>query len=155
MAHKKMPAKNITITRRLEWDAMHRIPGHEGPCKAYHGHRYAAEFSVSAPEFDSLGRVVDFSVIKTKLGSWIDVHFDHTAIFYRGDTDPGVAAIAEANAAFGRPVYFMDAIPTVENITLELAKIASDIVAAEGLRLVGLRVWETPNCSAEWSPEPS
>ena len=45
-------AKSIAIVQRLEWDAMHRIPGHEGVCKAYHGHRYAAEISVTADKLD-------------------------------------------------------------------------------------------------------
>jgi 6-pyruvoyltetrahydropterin/6-carboxytetrahydropterin synthase len=31
----------ITITRRLEFDAGHRIPHHDGQCRHLHGHRYA------------------------------------------------------------------------------------------------------------------
>lgn len=54
----------ITCTRRLEWDAMHRIPRHESKCRAFHGHRYAAEITCLAPELDSPGRVVDFGVVK-------------------------------------------------------------------------------------------
>ena len=50
--------------RRHEWDAMHRIPLHESKCKAFHGHRYAAEITCQAEQLDHLGRVVDFSVIK-------------------------------------------------------------------------------------------
>ena len=57
----------ITCTRRLEWDAMHRIPRHESKCAAFHGHRYAAEITCSAPELDDLGRVVDFGVVAQRV----------------------------------------------------------------------------------------
>ena len=86
----------ITVTRRLEWDAMHRIPLHESKCRAFHGHRYAAEITCTAPQLDDLGRVVDFGVIKQLVGSWIDDHWDHTAILMEGDEEAG--PLAEANA---------------------------------------------------------
>jgi len=35
----------ITCTRRLEFDAAHRILNHESKCKFLHGHRYALEAS--------------------------------------------------------------------------------------------------------------
>ena len=94
----------VTCTRRLEWDAMHRIPLHESKCRAFHGHRYAAEITCLAP-LDSLGRVVDFGVVKQLVGGWIDQHWDHTAILMEGDPEAG--PIAEANARLGRPVYWM------------------------------------------------
>ena len=138
------------VTRRLEWDAMHRLHGHEGKCKAFHGHRYAAEITVRAESLDRLGRVVDFSVLKSEVGGWIDRNWDHTAILERNDPDPAVAAIAESNARHGLPVYFLDAPPTVENITLELARISKTLLEPVGVRLVAIRIWETPNASALW-----
>ena len=57
----------IEITRRLEFDAGHRVLGHEGKCKNLHGHRYSAEITVTAPDLDGLGRVIDFGVIKEKV----------------------------------------------------------------------------------------
>ena len=57
----------ITSSRRLEWDAIHRIPLHESKCKAFHGHRYAAEVTCVKDGLDNVGRVVDFSVIKNRL----------------------------------------------------------------------------------------
>ena len=138
----------ITISRRLEWDAAHRIPGHEGACKAIHGHRYVAEIEVSGPQMDALGRIVDFGVIKTEVGGWIDRNFDHTALFSRADT--AVAAIAELNAAMDRPVYWLDAAPTAENIAAELGRVIPDLLAPHGIQLIAVKLWETPNCWALW-----
>ena len=140
----------ITCTRRLEWDAMHRIPRHESKCRAFHGHRYAAEITCLAPELDALGRVVDFGVVKERVGGWIDQHWDHTAILMRGDPDPAAQALAEANERHGRPVYWLERAPTAEVIVAELARVAAELLADTGVTVVRIRLWETPNGSAEW-----
>ncbi len=129
---------------------MHRIPRHESKCRAYHGHRYAAEITAVAPELDALGRVVDFGVIKERVGGWIDENWDHTALLMRDDPDPAIAALAAANAALGRPVYWTALPPTAEVIVAELARIAQDLLADTGVTVVAVRLWETPNGSAEW-----
>jgi 6-pyruvoyltetrahydropterin/6-carboxytetrahydropterin synthase len=143
----------ITCTRRLEWDAMHRIPGHEGVCRCYHGHRYAVEITCAADALDHCGRVVDFGVIKALVGAWIDANWDHTAILMKGDPDPSVPHVAEANARMGKPVYWLDAPPTAENLVAVLATVAGELLADSGVRVERLRLWETPNCSAEWTCE--
>lgn len=130
---------------------MHRIPRHESKCAAFHGHRYAAEITCEAPRLDDRGRVIDFSVVKERVGGWIDDKWDHTAILMSGDPDPAIAALAASNAGHGRPVYWMDAPPTAENIAGELASVASRLLSDTGVRVVRVRIWETPNGSAEWT----
>ena len=132
---------------------MHRIPGHEGACKAYHGHRYAAEISVTADELDALGRVVDFSVIEDVLGGWIKEHFDHTAILYAKDDEPSIKAVIEANRRLGKPAYLLDGYPTVEIIAAELGRISIELLAPRGVRVLAVRLWETPQSSAVWTAE--
>lgn len=141
----------ITVTRRIEWDAMHRIPLHESKCRAFHGHRYAAEITCTAPSLDALGRVVDFGVIKERVGGWVDDHWDHTAILMEGDLDPAVPALVESNARLGRPVYWLETHPTAENIVAELARVSQDLLDDTGVTVVRIRLWETPNGSAEWT----
>jgi len=143
----------LTCTRRLEWDAMHRIPEHEGKCKAFHGHRYVAEITCVADTLDERGRIIDFGVIKEVVGGWIDDTWDHTAILMRADPDPAIPYIAAANEAMGRPVYWTDAAPTAETITAELARVARELLAASGVQVARVKVWETPNASAEWSAD--
>ena len=140
----------VAVTRRVEWDAMHRIPRHESKCRAYHGHRYVAEISCFAEDLDEIGRIVDFGVIKERVGSWVNDNWDHTAILMRGDDDPAIRLLAASNKAFGRPVYWLDESPTAENIVVELAKIASELLADTGVQISRIRLWETPNCSVEW-----
>lgn len=146
-----LDANAIVIVQRIEWDAMHRIPGHEGPCKAYHGHRYAAEFSLTAEKLDALGRVVDFYVVEEVLGGWIKRHFDHTAILYAGDDEPSIKAVIETNERLGKPAYLLDGYPTVEVIVAELGKVATELLRPHGVRVISIRLWETPDCSAVWT----
>ena len=141
----------VTCTRRIAWDAMHRIPRNESKCRAFHGHRYTAEITCHVPELDALGRVVDFGVVKERVGGWVDQHWDHTAILMRGDPDPAVQAIASSNAEHGRPVYWMEQPPTAEVIVQALAEKAQELLADTGVTVVAVRLWETPNGSATWS----
>ncbi len=129
---------------------MHRIPRHESKCAAFHGHRYAAEITCLA-ELDDRGRVIDFGVVKERVGAWIDTNWDHTAILMRSDTDPAIAVLATSNAAHGRPVYWMDLPPTAETLAAELAAVAQRLLGDTGVQVVRIRLWETPNGSAEWT----
>ncbi|EWM45059.1 6-pyruvoyl tetrahydropterin synthase family protein [Bordetella holmesii 70147] len=59
----------ISVTRRLEFDAGHRIPDHRSQCRNLHGHRYVLELTltgdvVQAPGQSDNGMVMDFSDIK-------------------------------------------------------------------------------------------
>jgi 6-pyruvoyltetrahydropterin/6-carboxytetrahydropterin synthase len=141
----------LSVTRRFEWDSMHRIPNHESVCRAFHGHRYAAEIVCAAPALDQVGRIIDFSLIKQEIGSWIDRNFDHTAILQRDDDDPAIRAIVATNAGVGKPVYFLDGPPTVENIVQELARHATALMAPYNITVEQIRIWETPNCSTTWT----
>jgi 6-pyruvoyltetrahydropterin/6-carboxytetrahydropterin synthase len=141
----------IAISRRFEWDSAHRIAGHEGACKALHGHRYAAEVRVTAPETDALGRIVDFGVLKSTIGDWIQDRLDHTSIFDRADTDAGVLAVIELNGRMGKPAYLLDGPPTAERIARELAEVMAPPLKALGIQLQSVKLWETPNCWALWT----
>ena len=59
----------ISVTRRLEFDAGHRIPDHRSQCRNLHGHRYVLEITltgdvVQAPGESDNGMLMDFSEIK-------------------------------------------------------------------------------------------
>jgi 6-pyruvoyltetrahydropterin/6-carboxytetrahydropterin synthase len=129
---------------------MHRVPNHDGKCRAFHGHRYVAEISCSAPQLNEMGMVVDFGVLKSVVGQWIEDHWDHTALLHRDDDDPAALAIVASNASMGRPAYLMDSNPTAENIVSELARIAQQLLAEWKIEVEEIRLWETPNASARW-----
>lgn len=138
----------ILCTRRLEFDAAHRVMEHESKCRHLHGHRYALEASFAGGGLDALGRVVDFGVIKEKLGAWIDTNWDHATILFDKDSQLG-AAIENAT---GQKVFYLTANPTAENMADYLMnKICPALFAGMPIRCVRLRLYETPNCYVETS----
>ena len=131
-----------TCTRFLEFDAAHRLVNHESLCAHLHGHRYRAEIECASP-LDAIGRVVDFSVIKERVGGWIAERWDHAAIVNVDDAP----LLALLDGIGERRVYRLDGNPTAENIAAELLRVAAPMLAP--IRVVRVRIWETPNCYAE------
>jgi 6-pyruvoyltetrahydropterin/6-carboxytetrahydropterin synthase len=147
-----MQQGKVSVTRRLEWDAAHRVLRHESKCSTLHGHRYAAEVTVTRAdgfdELDSVGRVIDFGVVKAQLGGWIDKNLDHTTIAGHRDTDLIEFCDGEATTQGKRVPYVIQGEPTAENIAKLLFGVASAMFAP-ALRVVSVRVYETPNCFAD------
>ena len=134
----------ISITRRLEIDAGHRLVNHEGKCRHLHGHRYVFQVTCTADELDDVGRVIDFGVIKTKVGNWLDAFLDHGMILQRGD--PLAEVLAEAD----QKVFMMDEPPTAENLAKLVWDRADQILCNYPINVLKVRCHETPNCYADF-----
>lgn len=137
----------ITATRRLEFDAGHRVMNHESKCATLHGHRYVVEVTATIAELDSIGRVIDFSVLKQKIGAWLDEHWDHTTILFDRDT---VTIEALTRCPQYKPPAVVPFNPTAENMAMHLlSEICPTLLAGTGVVVTKVKIWETPNCSAE------
>ena len=141
----------ITVTKRLEWDAAHRVLRHESKCASLHGHRYVAEITCSAPTLDAVGRVVDFGVIKERVGRWIDDTWDHTTLVNQADL--ALFQFTTAESCIGkRAPYMFDGEPTAENIAAELYRIAVRLLSDTGVTVTSITVYETPTSRATFVP---
>jgi 6-pyruvoyltetrahydropterin/6-carboxytetrahydropterin synthase len=139
------------ITRRLEFDAAHRVPLHQSKCKSLHGHRYVALVSCRAAKLTTEGFVIDFGKVKQIVGAWIDEHWDHTVIAQSGDSL--MKAVRDATLEEDpslRTWYWMDGPPTAENLARELWSIATQLLEPSGIVVSRVELFETPNCSATW-----
>lgn len=133
----------ILAVRQIGFDAGHRVVGHESKCGTFHGHRYTAEIYCKANALDSIGRIIDFSVIKEKIGGWIDEHWDHTMIV--SSEDPDLKKILSLGG-FKRP-FVCTFNPTAENMAEHLLKkICPILLAGTGVVVPKIRLHETPNC---------
>lgn len=136
----------ITCTRRLEFDAAHRILNHESKCKMLHGHRYALEATFVANHLDNLGRVIDFGEIRSILGVWIDDNFDHNTILSIKDKNLG----EEIAKTTGQKIFYLDENPTAENIAkFLLNEICPKLFKDKSVKCVAIKLYETPNCYVE------
>lgn len=143
----------VAITRRLEFDAGHRIPDHASQCKHLHGHRYAIEATVLGPIHDTPGTpdhgmVMDFGEVKDIVRVTIVEPWDHAFLVWRDDR-----VLIDLLATIpGHKTVVLDQVPTAEN----LARIAFDRIDAalrarfaQALQLDRVRLFETPNCWAD------
>lgn len=156
------------ITRRLEFDAGHRLVGHESKCANLHGHRYVAEVTCQADGLDDVGRVVDFSVVKQKVGGWIDEYWDHNMIL--NEKDSLIAIIRDLDSNHFRSIehevagwcemifgskdpYLLPFNPTAENMVKYLFAKAQQLLQDYPIKVVKIRLYETPNCWADYEVE--
>ena len=77
----KLPMQELTpyitqlsLVRQLKFCAGHRLYQHESKCAFFHGHNYRVDVEVAGEsggtEVDSIGRIVDFSMIKKRMLVW-------------------------------------------------------------------------------------
>lgn len=131
-----------SITRIFEFDAAHRVLGHEGKCQFLHGHRYQAEVTVSCDNLDKLGRVIDFSIVKNVVGDWIDHNWDHRAIL--NGQDPHYMYLREQDES----PYMMVGNPTAEHLARELYFKARHLLVEKDVTVTSVKIWETAKCNA-------
>lgn len=143
----------MRITRRLEFDAGHRIPNHGSQCRHLHGHRYALEVTLSGRVVATAGAadegmVMDFSEVKRIAQRVVVEPWDHAFLAWRED-----AAVLEFLATLpGHRTVVLDAPPTAEHLAAEAFRrldAAYKEAYGAGLRLERVRLYETPNCWAD------
>ena len=143
----------LTITRKLEFDAGHRIPDHNSQCRNLHGHRYVLEITLTGGVVDKDGHsdngmIMDFSDVKKLANSALVEVWDHAFLVYEKDH----AVRDFLDTLPGHKTVVLPLVPTIEN----LAKLAFDILKSTytdnfgtGLTLHKIKLFETPNCWAE------
>ena len=142
----------ITATRRLQFAIGHRVFKHESKCKHLHGHNFVFFLTAEATEgggsLDRLGRVIDFGILKEKLGSWLELNWDHGMILYEKDEE----AIAGVRYIPGSKLFLLPENPTAENLALYVLRtVGPQVLKGTGVRLTKVAVWETENGIAEAS----
>lgn len=151
----------ITATRHHDFSAGHRVAGHESKCAFLHGHNYRVHFTCQAASLDSVGRVLDFSSIKSRLCQWLEQNWDHK--FLAWVDDPLLKQIARAvNAAqldkhsgweaaeqFHSSIVWTPFNPTAEKMADYLLRIIGpQQLAGTGVTLISVQIDETRKCSA-------
>ena len=143
----------LTITRKLEFDAGHRIPDHKSQCRNLHGHRYTLLVTltgevVSQEGYSDTGMIMDFSEVKALANAHLVDVWDHAFLVFEKD----LLVRQFLDSLPDHKTVVLDRVPTVEN----LAQIAFDILHAvydgkygHNLALSSVTLYETPNCWAE------
>jgi 6-pyruvoyltetrahydropterin/6-carboxytetrahydropterin synthase len=147
--------------KAFTFDAGHRLLSHPELCRHPHGHTYRLEVVVAAPQLDDNAMVCDYKAL-TALVKGVLAEYDHAMILAQWDPLVGVLQQQEER------VVLLPEEPTAEVLARHLfsqlqeafaqalenpAKVAPYRFRPE-VKLVALRLWETPTTWAEFRPEP-
>nr|DAF78011.1 MAG TPA: 6-pyruvoyl tetrahydropterin synthase [Caudoviricetes sp.] len=164
-----------TVIRSHEICAGHRVVGHESKCRHLHGHNYKFHFKVAPKHgcgkvvtrgklvedgLDSVGRVIDFSVVKTTLCQWLEDNWDHK--FLHWEEDPLIKALQVdcelCDETTGHDVRDFDNSlvslpfnPTAENLAAYMVDVIGPQLLDEyGVELVECTIEETSKCHVNY-----
>lgn len=172
-----------TVIRSHEICAGHRVVGHESKCRHLHGHNYKFHFKVAPKKtlsegyvksvsgfalegsLDDVGRVIDFSVVKTTLCQWLEDNWDHKFLHWENDRVIN-SLIVVASTEFARENNlmtdedydpFVDSLvalpfnPTAENLAAYMVNVIGPQLLDEyGVELVECTIEETSKCHVNY-----
>lgn len=122
---KSMPFE-IAATRFFS--AAHRLRLYDGSLEPLHGHNWQVRVTVGANRLDSIGVVMDFHDLQRRLDTVVGpMHNRH---------------LNDLEVFAGRN-------PSTENVAVYIAQ---SLQLPEGITLLSVQVWETPDCSAVFRP---
>lgn len=172
-----------TVIRSHEICAGHRVVGHESKCRHLHGHNYKFHFKVTPKKtfsedyvksvsgfalegsLDDVGRVIDFSVVKTTLCQWLEDNWDHKFLHWEQDSMIN-SLIVVASTKFAREnnlvtdedydPFFNSLValpfnPTAENLAAYMVDvIGPQLLDQYGVELVECTIEETSKCHVNY-----
>ena len=165
-----------TVIRSHEICAGHRVVGHESKCRHLHGHNYKFHFKVAPKHecgkvvtrgklvedgLDSVGRVIDFSVVKTTLCQWLEDNWDHKFLHWSRDnlihalkiaaSRPSCPLEHEDNEHFLGSLVALPFNPTAENLAAYMVDvIGPQLLDQYGVELVECTIEETSKCHVNY-----
>jgi len=178
------PNQRHFITREIGIDAGHRVTFHGSKCRNLHGHRYTIEATCVGPLFtegEQQGMVLDFGFLKEEMVRECDEPCDHGMILWiddpftlklalGGDSDI-LARVREAvqlvgyhqlrlnvDDNTGGKYYIVPFVPTAENLAKHwFERLAARVTQRTDNQasLYSVKVYETPNCSAQYPTNPT
>lgn len=135
-----------SCTRDYSFCSGHRVLDHESKCAHPHGHNYRVEITATSEKLDSLGRIIDFSVLKEKIGGWIESNWDHGFIVFSEDGD----LIKALSTVPDNKLFILPTNPTVENLcSYLLTEVCPVVLKGSDVTVTRVLIHETENCRAE------
>jgi 6-pyruvoyltetrahydropterin/6-carboxytetrahydropterin synthase len=117
------------ISIQTSFSAAHRLRNYQGDCEALHGHNWKVQVTVQSRTLNDIGLAIDFKTLKKITGETLD-RMDHACL---NDIAP-----------------FCDINPSSENIARVLYEEMKTSLAACGVSLLKVSVWESDNAWASY-----
>ena len=117
------------VTIKKTFSAAHILKEIGGQCEELHGHNFLVEVSVSAPELNKEGLLIDFRVLKKWTHDILE-SLDHK---YLNEVD-----------------YFKDINPSSEQVARLIYDRIADKAVPEGYAVSRVTVWESDNARVSY-----
>ena len=149
--------REIEVTRKIEFDAGHRIPNHGSKCRNIHGHRYVLEATLASVPNPLTGAsdeamVMDFGDLKAIMMRAVGDRWDHALLVSVNDTVlRNALEMFDGQVPFEHKTVLLDCVSTVENLVVEAAGLIMQELGDKAHLLRRVRLYETPNCWADWT----
>ncbi len=110
--------------------AAHNLLNYQGDCENLHGHNWKIEVTVATRDLDSAGLGIDFKILKRHTNEILD-RLDHK---YLNDLE-----------------FFHNISPSSEHISRYIFESLEEELAAPGVTVEEVRVWESDNACATYT----
>ena len=104
----------ITLTKKFEFEAAHRISNYEGPCREIHGHTYKLEVTISGPINPKTDMILDFKILKNLVKISVIEQFDHALLLKDNEEN------RKLFEHYSGKITWMKAEPTAEPVAVEV-----------------------------------
>jgi 6-pyruvoyltetrahydropterin/6-carboxytetrahydropterin synthase len=143
-----------SAVRKIHFCYGHRVMNHESKCATLHGHNGVFWVHVTPiTDLDSIGRVIDFSVVKSIIGGWVLENWDHTMIIFKDDLKT-IDLLSQAPSA--KALFILDKNPTAENLAYHLLwNVCPELLKGKDIIVHKIVFWETENCYVEQTLDPT
>ena len=145
------------ICKRFTVESGHMLSKHPERCRYPHGHTRTIEVVVAGDSLDEQGMLLDFKALKLGVQAFVD-RYDHAMAV--NSSDPLLPQLRQMYPP-DAVVVFADREPTTEAMAEEVFRFVEGLLSrgfAEGpyrieagrVQVERVRVWETPDCWAEF-----
>jgi len=134
----------LSITKCFGFEMAHLISNYKGACAQLHGHSYKLEVTISG-ELDE-DMIMDFKQLKKLVNKEVLTKLDHRLVLKENHRNIKRFALS------GEDIWWFPFEPTAERLTLWIAeKVKTELPA--GIELLGIRLYETATCYADWNKD--
>ena len=119
-------------TIKKDFSAAHCLKEIGGGCEALHGHNFTVEVTVTSPDLDPAGVVIDFRLLKT-LTAEVIAGLDHK---YLNELS-----------------FFADRTPSSENLARYIHDRLLQKASSQGFHIARVTVWESADARASYLPD--
>jgi 6-pyruvoyltetrahydropterin/6-carboxytetrahydropterin synthase len=106
----------FTIKKTFQISYGHRLFGYRGKCANLHGHNAGIEVVLKAEKLDTLGMVMDFTVLGARVKKWLDANLDHKILL--SEKDPLLKLLRGKN----QKCFATEGNPTAEILAMMIFK---------------------------------